>query len=324
MATPNLGYREWKGELAPAATRWAVISQAAILAAWKSRWIRRLLFLACVPAFWYGLAVFAWEQSVQYPRWQHTALELLQNLDISRSMTIDLRGVKPGEVRHAVWSLLLQSYFRYPQSIVMVLIVGLIAPPMISQDVRSRAFLLYFSRPLDRVDYLLGKSAAVWTYVALISAFPAMLLYLMGVLLSSQVDVLMMSWDLPLRILLASAILVIPTTSLALMFSSLTQESRYAAFAWFSVWIFGWLAYSVMQTVELATGVAQAAKRGQDLELSSSWSLLSLFHILGEVQSWAFGFATFQDVLTPALILVVITVVAQIVLYRRISAPLRA
>lgn len=55
----------------------------------------------------------------------------------------------------------------------MVMVIGLIAPPMISQDVRSRAFLLYFSRPLTRGEYLLGKLASVWVYLSLISTLPA-------------------------------------------------------------------------------------------------------------------------------------------------------
>lgn len=326
MGLHNLGYREWTGQQAPTWTRWAVISQMAIQAAWKSRWVRRLLFLACVPIFWYGLALFAWEQSVQYPQWQRMALELIQQLNSTGAVEFRVQGTEPGEMRHAVWSMLLHSYFRNPQAVLMVLMIGLIAPPLISQDVRSRAFLLYFSRPLDRFDYLLGKSAAVWAYLLLISAAPALLLYLMGTLLSTRLDVLTMSWDLPFRILLASAVLVVPTTSLALMLSSMTQESRYAAFAWFAVWIFGWIAFSVMQTVEISTMGAQAFhNRNQDMLLwNSNWSMLSLFHVLGRVQSWAFGFVPFKDVMLPAGVLVALTVISQAILYRRVSAPLRA
>ena len=36
------------------------------------------------------------------------------------------------------------AFFRYPQAIAMVLVVGLIAPMMISYDFRSKAYLLYF------------------------------------------------------------------------------------------------------------------------------------------------------------------------------------
>ncbi len=68
----------------------------------------------------------------------------------------------PSTARHEVWSLLLMTFFRYPQAVLMVLLVGMIAPPLISQDFRSRAFLLYFSRPITPVEYVFGKAMVVW------------------------------------------------------------------------------------------------------------------------------------------------------------------
>lgn len=318
MALHDLGYRKWQGKLAPGGMRWAVISGAAIRAAWKSQWIRRLLFLAFVPAFWYGLAFFFVEQATQYPAWQRAALDMLRTMDLPGHLRhIDLHQ-NPDAARHQIWSFLLNSYIRNPQAVVMVLLIGLIAPPLISQDLRSRAFLLYFSRPLTRGEYLLGKSAAVWAYLLLISAVPALLLYLMGVLLSPRIEVVASTWDLPFRIVLASCILAIPTTSLALMFSSLTQESRYAAFAWFLVWILGWLTFSIMQSVEM--GVQQAATQP---DLHPRWSLVSPFHVLGRVQQWAFGFTSFEEILVPGGILLTVTGISLAILYHRISAPMR-
>jgi len=65
------------------------------------------------------------------------------------------------------------------------------------------------------------------------------------VALSSDLSVLADTWDLPLRILLASLIFIIPAVSVALMFSSLTSESRFAAFAWFAFWGLGFIAWNV-------------------------------------------------------------------------------
>jgi hypothetical protein len=55
----------------------------------------------------------------------------------------------------------------------------------------------------------------------------------------------------------------------------------------------------------------------------SSWTHVSLYHTLGRVQSWVFGFADFREVLVSAIILVAVTVIALAVLLRRISAPMR-
>lgn len=206
----------------------------------------------------------------------------------------------------------------------MVMVVGLIAPPLISQDVRSRAFLLYFSRPLTRGEYLLGKLASVWAYLAVISTLPALALYVLGVLLSPDLGVVSATWDLPFRIVAASLVLMLPTSILALCFSSLTQESRYAGFAWFAMWILGWFTYSVAASIEIANAQFQQFQNGSPMELQqSSWTHVSLYHTLGRVQSWVFGFADFRDVLVSALILIGVTVIALTILLRRISAPMR-
>ncbi len=64
-------------------------------------------------------------------------------------------------------------------------------------------------------------------------------MYLLGLLLSPDWAAFTSTWDLPLRILGASIVLVVPTTALALAFSSMTQESRYASFGWIATWVFG-------------------------------------------------------------------------------------
>jgi hypothetical protein len=156
----------------------------------------------------------------------------------------------------------------------------------------------------------------VWFYLAVISTLPALALYLLGILLSPQLDVVRATWDLPLRILLASAVLAIPTASLALCLSSMTQESRYAGFAWFAIWILGWTTYGIMSSVA-------TFDKNAGLSDAGLWANFSLYHMLGRVQSWVFGFLPFDEVRTPAGILSVLTVVSFALLWRRVMAPMR-
>ena len=190
----------------------------------------------------------------------------------------------PAGSRHAVWSLLLMTFFRYPQGTLMVLLVGMIAPSLVSLDFRSRAFLLYFSRPITPFEYIVGKAMVVWCYLAAITTLPALTLYVLGVLLSPEIGVVLETWDLPFRILGASLVLMVPTTALALFFSSMTSESRYAGFAWFAVWGLGWAAYANLEAVS-------AGKQ---------WSMISLYHMLGRVQAWVFGLSTDINDVTSA------------------------
>jgi hypothetical protein len=228
----HLGYRAWSGRLSPGWTRWMVISAVGVRRSWQNRWLKRMLLLAWLPAMWFGAGFFIWEQAALYPEWRQTLTPFLQGMPQTSEFDRIRESIHIGDLaqgRHAVWAWLLQTFFRYPQGVLMVMVVGLIAPPLISQDIRSRAFLLYFSRPLTRFEYLLGKLAIVWAYMALISLAPALALYVLGVLLSPNLGVFDATWDLPLRITAASIVLMLPTSVLALCFSSLTQEAAMRA-----------------------------------------------------------------------------------------------
>jgi ABC-type transport system involved in multi-copper enzyme maturation permease subunit len=324
----HLGYRGWSGQREPAWTRFLVIAAAGVRRAWQNNWLKRMLFFAWLPAIWFGVAFFLWEQAALYPEWHSMATPILRNLPRTPVFEEIRKAVDKGnfsDSRHTIWSWLLQSFFLYPQAVLMVLIIGLIAPPLISQDIRSRAFLLYFSRPLTRGEYLLGKMASLWAYLAMISAAPALSLYLIGVVLSPSLSVTIATWDLPLRILAASVVLMLPTSALALCLSSMTQETRSAGFAWFAVWILGWFTYFAVTTAEAFNTQKQVLKGNRAFVVTESvWTHLSLFHTLGRVQSWVFGFDEFKDVMASIAILIGLTVFSLAVMFHRISAPMRA
>ena len=303
----------------PQATRFWVIAQTGIGLAWKSRWLRRLLVCAWLPAAYMGLGFFFLEQMLDRPEGLARGLGFLGQFPQAASVLEQATVAGPAATRHEAWSWLLLTFFRYPQGILIALVVGLVAPPLVAGDVHSRAFLLYFSRPLTRVEYIAGKLAVVCTYVFLITTLPALGLYVLGVLLSPPaVSVLSSTWDLPLRILASSAVLMIPTSAMALAFSALTTRTFFAGFAWFAAWLMGMVGYLILwNTPELA--------------ISEQWSLISLFHTLGKVQSWIFGLPVssaghtgFVSVLPSAVLLAGIAVVSLLVVFRRVSSTMRA
>jgi hypothetical protein len=110
---------------------------------------------------------------------------------------------------------------------------------------------------------------------------------------------------------------MVPTASLALCLSSLTQESRYAGFAWFAIWILGWFTYAVM-TISF-----QLAADESTLVAGRWWVHLSLYHTLGQVQMWVFGFEGLREALWSMVVLCALTAVSLLVLFRRVAAPMR-
>ncbi len=307
MPIHDVGYRPWTGATGIPLWRWTVISGAGMRLVWKNQWLRRMLFFAWLPAAALGICIFVYEQSFERSELRRAVPVLLHQLPLSHD-AISAWYEDAASARHKVWSLFLLTYFRYPQAVLMVLLIGMIAPPLISQDFRSRAFLLYFSRPITPPEYIWGKTMVIWSYLAAVTTFPALMLYVIGVMLSPSISVVLDTWDIPLRILAASGVLLIPTTSLALFFSSLTTESRYASFSWFAVWGLGWTAHFFLDR----------------LSLEPAWNMLSLYHVLGYVESWVFDLsAGAREVGPAAILLVLVTILPLTVLLARVAAPMR-
>lgn len=320
MPIHNLGYRRWDGPLSSAGSRWTVIAGIGIRRAWQSTWLRRIIFFAWVPGVLMAMLIYLFEQSIadgnQNAFFYNNALDWLlgRTGDVSRAqIAADAARHAQDMVtfRHRFWCSLLQVLYQRSQAFVLIPVVGITAPPLISQDIRSRAFLLYFSRPISRTQYIAGKAAAVACYVLFISFLPGMMLYVTGVLLSPDMSIVLDTWDIPIRITAASAVMVIPTTCLALMLSSMTTETRFASFAWFLVWIFGLFS-------NIVTDVFAQGREDSPLQM------LSLFRVIADVQSWLLDVRpdTQIEVMAPVAVLVGLTIVSLTVLYKRVSAPM--
>ena len=319
MPLHDLGYRNWQGRLSPLATRWWVIAETGIRLAARINWLRRLLLLAWLPAIYMGVLFFAFEQSETQPGWRAGAVQTIGSaVHLPPEQAIRFATADIDEVRHQVWAHLLMVFFRQPQGFALLILVGMVAPPLIANDIRTRAFLLYFSRPVSRGQYILGKSAVVLAYGAMITLTPALGLYAIAVLFSPDLNVIWQTWDLPLRAVAATLVLMVPTTLLALAFSSLAKESRYAGFAWFAAWGLGWAAYAVLNAYIMTNSA------GKPPETLPDFRLLSLYHVLGSVQAWVFGTGTtLSDVAAPALVLLAISAVSLVIVFRRVSSPMR-
>ena len=152
----------------------------------------------------------------------------------------------------------------------------------------------------------------------MLSILPGLLLYVVAVLLSPDLSVVEATWDLPIRVIAASCVMILPTASVALCLSSMTTETRYASFAWFAFWVLGWSIYALMAGAE-----SFAADQGF-VAADSAWALVSPYHVLSRVQNWIFGFTTFASVRSEVWILIIVTVVMNAIMLRRISAPMRA
>ena len=343
MPVHDLGYRPWGGKRVSRILRPLVIARSGISLVWRRRWLRMMIVFSWLPLLIFGAGIFVFEYSGNNAEWRGPIMNMfrrMDRMDLAIAMASD-----HASVRHDAWATMILTFFRVPQLLAMVMLVGLIAPMLISYDLRSKAYLMYFSRPLSPLEYIVGKSAVLWFFLSMITAVPALLLYVVGVFLSPDFSVIAQTWDIPLRILAATVALIVPTTVLALCYSSFTSESRYATFAWISTWVMGSVAYRFLTFAGSAPQARrfpgrrgpgprnfedwgpeqweQFARERIDTTDYDKWRLVSPYDTLGKVESWLFGLDATPGSVTPAIImLVAITVVGALIIRHRIKARL--
>lgn len=338
MPLHDLGYRKWEGQKTPLLGRWLVVASTGISLAFRSTWLSRTLVLALVPTIVAAVFFFFFEQSTANEEYREIIQGVAQTAGGSAELLKEI-GEDPEAARSDAWASIMLMFFRYPQSFAMLIVVGIVAPRLISYDLRNRGYLLYFSRPIQINGYILGKALVICAFLAMITTLPALGLYFLGLCLSPDTGVILLTWDLPVRIIVASLVLMIPVASIALACSAFTVESRYAAFAWFTIWIVGWVSYGVLRIAEIA-GIERAQRAGRrgrrfrDEELSaeqldmiqySDWEFISPFHVLGRVQQYVYGLYPDDKAIWPFIaILVGITVVCLWFVRRQIKRRLTA
>jgi len=365
MPLHDVGYRAWQGRRSGPWAAAAAIATTGTRLAWTSRWLRRAVFFAWSPALFFAASFFAFEQAVDEGRIESLQERAVRGRPVDaigllgtiladtlgrqeRATPAPTREAETAEIRRLVWSRLLLSFMRAPQAVLLAVVVGLVAPALVSRDLRAKAWLVYFTRPVGRLHYVVGKLAVLATVVAAVTVLPALALWLAGVLVSPSIVVVSETWDLPLRVVAASVVLAVPTVLLALAYSALTAESRIASFAWFATWAACWIAHASLATADMAAAAAPPAAavdgdeagdddwrppprriswlaRAAGLDTAiDRWSWVSPYHAVGVIQAWIFGVERRPAaVIPPALALTVVSVVAVIVLAWRVAAPMR-
>lgn len=333
MSVNDLGYRKWEGQLRSPYLRWLTIALSGIKIVYKSQWIKRLMFIAWAPTLAAGVFFFGYEQYVQYRAPDSQSSNRGPGLNIMRAglnqfaspdqanLLMESLTSDPTQVRGKIWAFILYQMLRYTQGGMVLLLIGMIAPPLISKDIRSRAFLFYFSKPISRTDYLLGKFSVVAFFVAFVTLFPLLALYLFGILLSPTFGVILSTWYLPFQILGASLISIVPCCLIGLALSSVTSESRFAGFAWFMVWILGSVGFRI---------VASVSSFGPDGRMhldnfESMWRVVSLYDCITYLQSWIMGLESNHGyAMTLLLLMSAICAFCIRTILRKISAPLKS
>jgi ABC-2 type transport system permease protein len=240
MPVFDQGYQHWKGQLTGHAWRWWTITRHGVRIGLRSIWVRMLILAAWFPALALAGVLVLWglfEQKAKF------IMPLVQFLNLPEVMRAG-----PEQFRVAVWTIAFYYFFLIELYFVM-LIALIVGPALVSLDLRFNAIPLYFSRPLTRFHYFLGKLGVIGAIVGLVAVAPACIAYVLGVAFSLDLGVIKDTY----RILFASlgyGVVVTLSTGLVMLgFSALTRNSRFVMAMWLGLWVLSAISSTTMFSI---------------------------------------------------------------------------
>lgn len=206
MPIYDQSYAHWKGRLEGRIFRWLPIMLNGIRLPFRSKLFIALFVLGVIPFIVFaGFLTFYHLYGTNIPEME--------------------RSMNRGELFH--------KFLEWQRLgvIIMCLFVG---TPLISRDLRAGALEVYFSKPLLLLDYLLGKFMVILFFLACMTLFPSLLLFVFDFLLSDKAGYFgEIAVYLP-GLFLASLIIMLVCSSLVMASSSLARTARSAGIIWFA------------------------------------------------------------------------------------------
>jgi ABC-2 type transport system permease protein len=242
MPILDQGYQHWNGKLAGHAWRWLTITRQGTRAQLKNRWVWYVLVSALLPALILSLFLMLWGLFEQKSSFLTPLLFLFQGLPE------ELRA-GPRGFRTEFWTLAFSMFLdlQLSSSMLMVLLVG---PELISQDLRYNAMPLYFARPVRRIDYFVGKLGVIAVFLGLVTIVPVVMAFLLGYGFSLDALVIKDTWRVLAGSLGFGIVVVVSAGTLMLAISALSRNARYVGAMWIGVWVVSSVASTVLdQTI---------------------------------------------------------------------------
>ncbi len=223
------GYQHWNGRLSGHAWRWVAVTRQGVRQQLQRRRTKWLVSAAIVPALMLATVLVFWGLLEQQSILIQPYLSLVQFLPE------EVRA-GPKAYRNPIWTISFNIFFRVETffSMLLVLTVG---PDLVSQDLRFNAMPLYFSRPIRRLDYFLGKLGVIAVFLAAAEIGPAVAAYALGVAFSLDPGVFKDTWRLLVGSVVYGIVVVVSAGTLMLALSSLSRNARLVGAAWIGLWL---------------------------------------------------------------------------------------
>ncbi len=216
-------YRRFRGELRPAFLRFLPITASGIQVGARNKLAMLLLYVP--PGI--GTIIMSFVVYTKY-----AALAESQTATGIRERAMAILASRMVEVRDEIVT------FNSSTRLFALLAIVWYAGGLLAEDRRLGAHQLYFSRPMTRLDYVLGKLGVACFWGALATLVPGLVICTIASFSSPQWEFLRNEWDVILKTIGYSALWLSTVSLVVLAFSSLTDRRYFAmaaAFGFFMI-----------------------------------------------------------------------------------------
>ncbi len=233
------GYQHWDGQLSGQFGRILAIVSRGVQVQIRNRWVRWIMLAALGPAFLLSVFLVIWGLFESKSSLLTPFFGLLKNLP-------EELQAGPKAFRIAVWTLAVRQFFEL-QIFFSMMLVLLIGPDLISQDLRFNALPLYLSRPIRRWEYFVGKLGVIAVFLSAVTLLPVLVAFLLGFGFSLDASVIRDTGLLFLGSLAYGVVVVFSAGLLMLAFSSMSRNSRYVGATWLVFWLVSGVSAQVLK-----------------------------------------------------------------------------
>jgi len=201
MAIYTQDYRKWEGTYRKRQYKILGIIHFGIKRVWSSKWVKICLILGWIPTIFFIVLSILFSPFI-------TAL-------FSEGMN--------------------QFYFNFLnlQIIWTILLTATAGSSLISEDIENKSITLYYSSPIEKIDYFLGKFGIIGSFISLVTVLPSTILYwVLNLVSSTPIRENLWIWGASV---LSSFLIIVFLGILILSLSSLTDNSKYVGASFFGL-----------------------------------------------------------------------------------------
>ena len=127
----------------------------------------------------------------------------------------------------------------------LLLMSALAGAGLIANDMRTGGLLLYLSRPLTLLDYILGKVFILFASLSMVTWVPGLVLFIGARSLAPDALGDISHFLLVPKILAFSLVMILPTIGLVLVMSALARNPRFAGLGFFFIFVGSGMAQAI-------------------------------------------------------------------------------